>query len=138
MAAAINAPLVVGDRVLTGPHSRAEVQFDYANMIRIGADSEIRLAELGDRRYLVQIAQGYATFRVLRASQADVEISLPQVSVRPREEGIYRIAVREDGESEITVRDGWVEIFTPRGTSCSRLLPVIEMRHWILASTSGS
>src|SRR5258706_11499188 len=58
VAAAINAPLVVGDRVLTGPNSRAEVQFDWANMIRIGADSEIRLAELADRRYMIQIARG--------------------------------------------------------------------------------
>src|SRR5215211_6907575 len=41
VAAAINAPLVVGDRILTGPNSRAEVQFDWANMIRIGQNSEI-------------------------------------------------------------------------------------------------
>src|SRR5947208_148371 len=33
VSAAINAPLVVQDRVLTGPASRAEVQFDYANAI---------------------------------------------------------------------------------------------------------
>src|SRR5437016_984365 len=48
VAAVINAPLVVGDRVLTGSGSRAEVQFDIANMIRISSDAEIRLSELAD------------------------------------------------------------------------------------------
>ena len=115
VAAALNAPLVVGDRVLTGPNSRAEVQFDWANMIRIAPDTEIRLSELADRHYQIQLARGVATFRVLRASEADIEVSTPQVSIRPRNQGIYRLAVREDGQSEVTVRSGEVEIFTPRG-----------------------
>src|SRR5437588_265627 len=40
VAAAINAPLVTQDRVLTASSSRAEVQFDSANMLRIGSNSE--------------------------------------------------------------------------------------------------
>ena len=51
MAAAINAPLVVGDRLYTGPGSRAELQFDYANMIRLAPESEVRIAELEFKRY---------------------------------------------------------------------------------------
>src|SRR5579872_2028977 len=35
VAAVINAPLVMGDRILTGPDGRAEVQFDSSNMIRV-------------------------------------------------------------------------------------------------------
>ena len=115
VAAALNAPLVVGDRVLTGPNSRAEVQFDFANMIRIASDTEIRLSELADRHYQIQLAHGVATFRVLRDSQADVEVSTPQVSIRPKNQGIYRLMVRDDGQSEVTVRSGEVDIFTPRG-----------------------
>src|SRR6266567_495981 len=96
VAAALNAPLVVGDRILTGSNSRAEVQFDGANMIRIAPDTEIRLSELADRHYQIQLARGVATFRVLRASEADVEVSTPQVSIRPKNQGIYRLAVRDD------------------------------------------
>src|SRR5580765_3063240 len=33
--AAMNAPVVAGDRVLTGEGSRAEVQFDGVNLIRL-------------------------------------------------------------------------------------------------------
>ncbi len=114
VAAAVNAPLVVQDRVLTGPGSRAEVQFDWANMIRLAGDTEIRLAELEHHRYMIQIARGTVMFRVLRDSEAEVELNTPSVSVRPLRKGAYRITVRED-ESEITVRSGEAEVFTPRG-----------------------
>ncbi len=116
VAAAPNAPLVVEDRVLTGVNSRTEVQFDYANIIRLSSQAELRLAELEQARYLLQLAAGTATFRVLRNSQADVEISTPNVSVRPIKKGIYRLHVLADGTTEIVVHSGEVEIYTTRGT----------------------
>jgi hypothetical protein len=115
-AAAINAPLVRDDRLVTGPGSRAEMQFDYANMIRLSADSEGRLADLENRRYLIQIAKGLVTFRVLRDSEAEVELATPSISIRPSRKGVYRIAVREDGTTEVTVRSGEAEMFTPKGS----------------------
>ncbi|MEO7652690.1 MAG: FecR domain-containing protein, partial [Bryobacteraceae bacterium] len=115
VAAATNSPLVVQDRVLTGPKASAEVQFDWANIIRLAGDTEIRLSELENRRYQVQIAHGLTTFRVLRDSEADVDISTPQVSVRPVKQSTIRILVRDDGETEVTVRSGEVDIYTPRG-----------------------
>jgi hypothetical protein len=128
VAAALNAPLVVGDRILTGPNSRAEVQFDWANMIRLAPDTEVRLAELGDRHYQIQLARGLATFRVLRASEADVEVSTPQVSIRPKNQGVYRLLVRDDGQSEVTARSGDVEIFTPRGVETLHAGQTMQVR----------
>ena len=116
VAAALNAPLVVQDRLLTGAGSRAEVQFDWANMVRLTSNSEVRFSELEYRRYQVQIARGTVTFRVLRDIDAEVELSTPSVSVRPVKRGTYRISVFDDGSSEITVRSGEAEIFTPRGS----------------------
>jgi len=119
VAAAINSPLVAQDRVFTGTGSRTEIQFDWANMIRLTSHSEIRLAELEYRRYTIQVARGTVTFRVLRDQDAEVEISTPTVAVRPVKRGIFRVTVNEDGTSEITVRSGEAEIFTPRGSgSC--------------------
>jgi hypothetical protein len=116
VAAVINAPLMVEDRVSAGAKSRAEVQFDSANLIRVGANAEIRLAELGTNHYHLQVAHGTVTFRVLRESQARVEVDTPTVSVRPSHIGAYRIYVQGDGQTEITVRLGAVEVATPRGT----------------------
>jgi len=115
-AAAPNGPLLVNDLLATGQNSTAEIQFDAANMIRLGNTSEVRIGELEYGRYLVQIASGTTMFRVLRNNNADVEISTPTVSVRPTEQGSYRITVLPDGTTEITVRSGRADIFSPRGS----------------------
>jgi len=120
VAGDLNAPLVAKDHIITAPGSRAEVQFDYANMIRVAPASEIRLGELEDHNFLVQVAAGTTTFRVLRDSTSIVEISTPNVSVRPTEKGIYRVTVRPDGTTEVTVRDGRADIFSQRGSEILR------------------
>jgi len=116
VAAAINAPLVVNDNLLTGAASRAEIQFDYANMLRLSSNAEVQLSELENRRYQVQVSRGTVTLSVLRDSDADIEVDTPNVSVRPVKRGEYRITVGEDGQSELTVRSGEAEVFTPRGS----------------------
>ncbi len=116
VAGIINAPLLADDRISTGPNSRAEVQFDSGNLIRIGGNAEIHLAALEYNRYQIELAHGTATFRVLRATGANIEVDTPSVSVRPSKVGAYRIAVNDAGETEVTARAGDVEIFTPRGS----------------------
>jgi hypothetical protein len=90
---------LVNDLLATGQNSTAEIQFDAANMIRLGNTSEVRIGELEYGHYLVQIASGTTMFRVLRNSSADVEISTPTVSVRPTEQGSYRITVLTSGRT---------------------------------------
>jgi hypothetical protein len=114
-AAALNAPLMVEDRIFTGPNSRAELQFDHSNMIRIAANTEVRLAEVNQNRYIIQLARGLVTFRVLREQGAYVEVSTPSISLRPVQRGAYRIEVREDGITEVAIRSGEAEIYTAQG-----------------------
>ena len=113
VAAAVNAPLVVPDSVLVGNASRAEIQLDSANMLRMAENSEVRLSELEYARYQLQIAQGTVTFSVIRDSDADVDLSTPNVSIRPLRKGRYRISVSDAGITEITVRSGQAEVYTP-------------------------
>jgi len=112
----INQPLVTTDRVVTAQNSRAEIQFDPGSMIRLAANTEIRMGDLRYRHYLVQITQGTTLFRVLRDTDARIEISTPSVSVAPLLAGIYRVTVRPDGSSEITVRAGEAELNSPSGS----------------------
>jgi uncharacterized protein DUF6600/FecR-like protein len=128
VAAAINAPLVLQDTLLTGSGATAEIQFDSANMIRLGQNSEVRLTELAYHRAQMQVANGTVTFRILRDSDSRMEIDTPQVSVRPGTQGSYRITIREDGTSEIAVRSGEAEIFTPRGSEPLRAGQMIVAR----------
>src|SRR5581483_12377991 len=39
VAGVINAPLMADDRIATAPNSRAEIQFDSSNLIRIGGSA---------------------------------------------------------------------------------------------------
>ena len=116
VAAIANAPLTVGDRVVTAEGARAEVQLDFANILRIGPSTEVRFSELMQGRYQIQIATGTTSFRILRDSDAQVELSTPSVAVHPLRKGIYRVSVKADGTSEITVRGGGdAEIASPSG-----------------------
>jgi len=120
IAAAVNAPLVTGDRLTTARASRAEIQFDYSNFLRLAENSEVRLADLEGRRYQIQLSRGVFTYRVLKGSTSEVEINTPALAVRPLKRGIYRIQVLENGESEITVRDGEAEIHSGQGSETLR------------------
>jgi len=109
--AELNAPLVSQDHVITEGRSRVEIQFDWANLLRVAPDSEVRLAELQDGDFLVQVVAGTVTVRVLRGSTSNIEISTPMVSLVPRDEGSYRITVRDDFSTELTVRAGEAQIY---------------------------
>ena len=116
VAAAINGPLMANDSILTSSSSRVEIQLDWANLLRVGPNSEVRFTGLDVRGYQIQVAAGTVMFRVLRPSQAQAEVDTPSVAIHPLGQGTYRISVREDGTSEITVRNGEAEIFSPHGS----------------------
>ena len=116
VAAAPNGPLVDADHLLTGPAARAEVQFDWANYLRLGTDTEVRIAGLENGHYQVQLARGSVTLAVIRDSSGQVEVQTPNLAFRPGQHGAYRIRVTDDGQSEVTVRAGDGQILTPRGS----------------------
>src|SRR5215469_7741288 len=115
-AGAVNAPLMATDRVSTGDGSRAEVQFDALNAIRLAPNTEIRLSQLEYKQYQVQIAQGTVMFHMVRDNDARAEISTPTVLVHPSKAGSYRVTVNPDGTTQIDVRVGQAEIFGPGGS----------------------
>ena len=113
--AAVNAPVVASDRVSTGEGSRAELQFDGVNVIRLAPNSEVRLGDLQYHRYLVQVLRGTATFREQRDGDARTNLSTPNVSISPERPGTYRISVRPNGQTEITVRAGEASVRAAKG-----------------------
>jgi hypothetical protein len=116
VAAVMNAPLMSGDQIATGPNSRAEIQFDAANVLRMGGNADLRLMDLQAGRYQMQLGRGTVTYRVLRPSAANAEVDTPTVSVRPSKQGAYRIYVADSGDTRVMARSGEVEVFTPHGS----------------------
>src|SRR5437763_14169044 len=58
VAGVINAPLLTDDRVATGPNSRSEVQSDSSNILRLGANTELRLSQLEYNHFQMELARG--------------------------------------------------------------------------------
>src|SRR5690349_21369120 len=77
VAATVNTPLMSNDRIATGPNSRAEIQFDGANVLRMGGEVEVDLSQMEGGRYQMAVAHGTVTFRVLRTSNIDIEVDTP-------------------------------------------------------------
>jgi len=113
----LNTPLVAGDKVFTGTRSRAEIQLDWANLLRLDENAQADIATLERTRIQIQLAQGLANYSVLKGSEADVEINTPNVAVIPLREGRYRIEVNPAGDTLVTVREGEADVSTPEGST---------------------
>lgn len=117
IAAAVNAPVVAGDKVSTGQDSRSELQLDYADILRLGSQTDAKIADLSQNHIQVQIAQGLADYTVLKGAEGNVEIDTPNVAVHPLEPGVYRIEVDSESQTKITVRKGRAQVSTPQGSA---------------------
>src|SRR5580700_8419977 len=115
-AAVLNQPVVNGDKVSTGAGGRAEVQLDFANILRLGSNAQATIANFTHKYIQIQVGQGLANYSVFGESEAEPEIDTPNVAVHPaHKDGIFRIEVRPDGDSIVIVRKGEAEISTPQG-----------------------
>lgn len=109
IAAAVNIPLVEGDSIRTLDASRAEVQLDAGNVVRITGDTEVQLVELGEMRFRVRVLRGTALYSEWADSAADIDIETPRAAVRPSAKGRYRVFVAEDW-TLVEIREGEAEI----------------------------
>src|SRR5450432_611643 len=82
-AAALNAPVVTGDKISTGDNARAELQLDYANILRLGGRSQANIASLTDKEIQIQVSQGEATYTAFKTSEVRPEVDAANLSVRP-------------------------------------------------------
>jgi len=117
-AAVLNQPVMTGDKVSTGDNARTELQLDFANTFRLGANAKANVANLTHRDIQIQLSQGLSNFTVSKQSEAEPEIDTPNVSVHPaHQDGVFRIEVQPDGDTLVIVREGEAQIATPQGSA---------------------
>jgi hypothetical protein len=115
-AATLNQPVMNGDKVSTGVGARTEVQLDYANVLRLGPNSQATVANFTNNYIQIQLGQGMADYVVFNESDAQPEIDTPNVSIHPaHQDVVVRVEVRPDGDTVVTVRKGEAQISTPKG-----------------------
>lgn len=116
-AGAINQPLLSGDAVATAGGARAEIQLDYADLLRLSENSQATLANLTNSSLQVQIGQGLADYTVFPRGAATSELDTPNVAIRPRGQGVFRVQVNSDSETIVVVREGEADISTSDGSA---------------------
>ena len=129
VAAGLNATVDRGDSLSTGERSRAEIELDYANLMRLDQHAEVAIADLTRDRIQLQVTEGLVNYTVFNnGAQAQVEIDTPNMAVHPLGPGVYRIQVNSPSETSITVREGEVEVSTPQGSNSVKAGETSEVR----------
>jgi len=117
VAGTVNTPVVPGDSVATADRSRAEIQLDFANVMRLNDRTEAKVADLEQNKIQIQLASGLVDYTVYNGTQADAEIDTPNMGVHPLAPGIYRIQVNSPSETLLIVRQGEAEVLTNQGST---------------------
>jgi hypothetical protein len=106
--AALNLPLVEGDRLATGADARLEIQIDARNFLRLGEYATLDIVTLRDEGVALSVPEGTATLRLANfdSEREYFEIDAPKTTLAAEQKGSYRLDVAQNGNVRVTVRDG--------------------------------
>ncbi|HEY9402937.1 MAG TPA: DUF6600 domain-containing protein [Pyrinomonadaceae bacterium] len=106
--AALNLPLVEGDRLATGAGARVEIQIDARNFVRLGEYTTLDIVTLREEGVALSLPEGTATLRLARFDndREYFEIDAPKTTLAAEQKGAYRLDVAQNGNVRVTVRDG--------------------------------
>src|ERR1041385_4101364 len=106
--ARLNTPLVEGDSISTGADSRAELQIDARNFVRLSANTMLRIVTLRDEGIALSMTDGTASFRLARFDRDHeyFEVDAPKSTLAAETKGMFRVDVSKDGHVRFSARDG--------------------------------
>jgi hypothetical protein len=130
--ARVNSPLVEDDVIATGPGSRAEVQLDYSNLIRLNENTEATMASLANRAFRVQRGRGVLTYSELKGGTI-----FPRSSVRVTSSHPSRTAASDASAATPTLLRKRPASFPERKSRCSPGVASATLRASRIASRCG-
>ena len=115
----VNLPIVEGDKIGTR-EGRAEIHFGKKNYLRIDRQTQLDLIELpeqGSDVIQLHMLSGDIFLRInYLQREKDFEIHTPDASYYVLEEGLYRLVVRENIQTEVLVYEGRLEAAGQEGS----------------------
>lgn len=116
--AELNLPLLEGDQVYAGAGARCEIQLARGAYIRLTEKTALSIAMLSEAAAQFEITEGVALVRIdhFAASFDRFEVDTPGAALLLEKNGLYRINVGPDGDSEVVVRRGAADVTTEDGT----------------------
>ena len=107
--------LQAGDAIRTGADSRAEIELDRFNIVRLGPETELLVHALGNRAYQLELVEGTLSVTQWDAGRAEVFIDSAELSFSPLKQGNYRLDALDEKTTIVTVRKGAAEVLVPGG-----------------------
>jgi hypothetical protein len=130
--ATVNMPISEGDRLGT-TDGRAEVFLGKGNYLRLDEDTKIDFISLpkkDNNLIRVRVWAGNVYLRVRNlVEEKTIELHTPDVSVYVLDQGLYRVDVRQDRETEIFVFEGMVEAAGETGSVLVKDEQRLEVSH---------
>jgi hypothetical protein len=108
--ASLNYPVTLGDSLWAGQESRAEIHVG-SSAIRLAPTTDISFLNLDDQTVQIQLLGGSLDIRLRHLSKGEAfEVDTPNASVSLVAAGTYRVDIRGDGDTLVTVRLGETEV----------------------------
>jgi FecR protein len=113
-----NLPLFAGDQIYAGPAARVELQLGRGSYIRLSENTALTITDMRDDAVQFELPAGIAFVRVEQLATAfqRFEVDTPNAALLLEQDGLYRINVRGDNDSEVIVRHGAAEVATNDGS----------------------
>lgn len=114
----VNLPILDGDRIVTHPESRVEVDLGFGNFLRLGAETDVVFARVQDDDVMMELRQGDVILRVGEKRDFIVQTESGRFSTNNR--GLYRLSTDEHGVVQVVVRKGKARFDSPYGRETLR------------------
>src|SRR5256714_8068655 len=117
LAANVNSPVSVGDRVYTRENSRTEIAFTGRNFATVDSDTALDVLDLSNQRTQVALREGSALFDVGSLGSGELfEIATPCGAVDLQQPGAYRVSLENNGSATVTAFSGVAQIVGQAGS----------------------
>lgn len=132
---ALNAPLLVGDRIAVDAGSRLEIVLPDGSVLRIGARSTLSLDALAAAESGPDTTRAFLDFGALQwitpertVGREEPRLDLSNATIYLGGGGSYHFETDGQDWSAVTVREGWVDVLTPEGSARLRAGEGAEVR----------
>jgi len=94
--------------ISTERDARVDIQSDALNVVRLGANSVLRIVTLRDEGVALSVVEGSASIRLAKFDRDNeyFEVDAPKTTLAAEKKGLYRIDVSPEGRVRLTARDG--------------------------------
>ncbi|HYS42503.1 MAG TPA: DUF6600 domain-containing protein, partial [Geobacteraceae bacterium] len=117
VAAAINTPILEGDRLWVPEGARTEVQIQGGVYIRLGAATSFDILALQEESFQFYLNGGHAYINNRKGGIDHIQVDTPQSSVGCYDNSLVMIDVAQNGDTDVSVLKGYASAESRSGRS---------------------